>query len=401
MAVEVFAKRLSAAVPAELRKDLVSKLHYAHPLVAKVRLDQEGLELSVELGRAVEEIPPDLEPKLDHIISQVVDNYVPMQSKVYLDRRQVQPAYDGDIQAELEAGGHAFRLGQGQYGFGPLFWGLMAYFDGRFQELGRSLGAREHRYPTLIPARIMHRCQYFTSFPQSISMCCHLPEDIQQIEQFMDEVKEKGVDELEVKNARIENVLSSAVCYHAYHQLEGSTLPPDQDGVSLLCVGKCFRYESGNLTGIERLWDFTMREIVFVGSPGFVQGRREQCLQWVQDLLEELDLCCAVETATDPFFAGDAMKKALFQKALQLKWEVLVRLPHQGRDLAVGSLNLHQDFFGQTFDIKLADGTQASTGCTAFGVERFVLGFLAQYGLDQSRWPDSVREGLAGIKPEL
>jgi len=31
----------------------------------------------------------------------------------------------------------------------------------------------------------------------------------------------------------------------------------------ITAMGKCFRYESSNLSGLERLWDFNMREIVF------------------------------------------------------------------------------------------------------------------------------------------
>ena len=31
-------------------------------------------------------------------------------------------------------------------------------------------------------------------------------------------------------------------------------------------AGHCFRYESRNIRGLERLWDFTMREIIYCGA---------------------------------------------------------------------------------------------------------------------------------------
>ena len=58
------------------------------------------------------------------------------------------------------------------------------------------------------------------------------------------------------------------VCYHVYHRNQGITLP--SEGSVYRVRGKCFRYEASNLRDMTRLWDFTMREVIFVGTEDFV-----------------------------------------------------------------------------------------------------------------------------------
>jgi len=383
------------AVPEEMRKDVRAKLFYAHPLVAAVELAPDGSAATFRLREPVATPPELLGENARKIVTDMVSGFIPIRHKVYFDQRQVTPRHAGDISRELLDGGHIFRLGQGQYGFGPLFSQLMRVFDGMFRAFGAAQGAAEHAFPTLIPVETLHRCDYFTSFPHAVSFVHHLPESIADIERFMVSSTGKDLAHLDFAAARVENVLSPAVCYHVYHSLEGVRLSPAEAGRTFLCKGKCFRYEAGNMTSPERMWDFSMREIVFVGSREFVAAGREASLAWLTDLLTGLGLKCSIETATDPFFAGDAMKKKLFQKSLQLKLEILVDIPSDGHALAVGSQNIHQSFFGNAFHITQDNGEPVHTGCTAFGVERFVLAFLAQYGLDDRHWPECVRAPYA------
>jgi seryl-tRNA synthetase len=159
-------------------------------------------------------------------------------------------------------------------------------------------------------------------------------------------------------------------------------------------VGNCFRYESNNLTSLERLWNFTMREVIFVGSKEFVLDSRETARQRMRRTFEEIGLAYRVESATDPFFIGEFRKQSVFQSAFQLKFEIRARLPFKESTLAVGSYNYHQNFFGRHLNITLPDGSPAHTGCVAFGLERMAYAFLAQHGLEPEGWPEAVREAL-------
>jgi hypothetical protein len=59
-------------------------------------------------------------------------------------------------------------------------------------------------------------------------------------------------------------------------------------------------------------------------------------------------------TASDPFFLPRARGKAQMQRLLGTKFELC--LPD---GLAIASINRHGAFFGDRFDIRLADGSSA------------------------------------------
>ncbi len=54
------------------------------------------------------------------------------------------------------------------------------------------------------------------------------------------------------------------------------------------------------------------------------------------------------------------------------------------------SFNYHQDHFGRTWDLVLADGAPAHTGCVAFGMDRLAVAMFATHGADVDAWPKSV-----------
>ena len=116
------------------------------------------------------------------------------------------------------------------------------------------------------------------------------------------------------------------------------------------------------MTSLERMWNFSMREVIFVGSKDFVLENREQGRQRMQSVYEELGLAYMVESANDPFFVGEFRKQAAFQNAFQLKFEIRAQLPFKDSTIAVGSYNYHQDFFGRHMNITLPDGTAGAYG---------------------------------------
>jgi seryl-tRNA synthetase len=184
-----------------------------------------------------------------------------------------------------------------------------------------------------------------------------------------------------------ECLLSPNVCFHCYGWLAGRDLTAP---LTITACGKCFRYESKNLTGLERLWDFTMREIIFVGPAEWVLAEREKAIEKVLELMERWGLACEIRSANDPFFTDDFATMATYQQAFDLKFELLLPLPYKNKNLAVGSFNSHQDFFGRVFQIT-HQGQTAYTTCVGFGLERLLLAFLAQYGTDRTSWPRQFR----------
>lgn len=80
-------------------------------------------------------------------------------------------------------------------------------------------------------------------------------------------------------------------------------------------------------------------------------------------------------TAEDPFFAPTSRGRALFQRINGLKQELRLAIG-DGDTVAAASFNLHEQFFGEAFDIRLDDGSPAFSACIAFGVERWLLASL-------------------------
>jgi hypothetical protein len=143
-----------------------------------------------------------------------------------------------------------------------------------------------------------------------------------------------------------------------------------------------------------------MREIVFVGSAGWVARQRARAIEALAEQLAEWDLDCVIETANDPFFPTVHTNKAYWQQRSDLKFEMRLGIEPDAdgapRTLACGSLNLHENFFGRTFGIAAADGQPAFTGCVAWGLERWVLAGFTQHGYERDRWPASLRAPIFG-----
>jgi hypothetical protein len=58
-----------------------------------------------------------------------------------------------------------------------------------------------------------------------------------------------------------------------------------------------------------------------------------------------------------------------------------------GRSVAAASFNDHATFFGDAFDIRDGAGAPATSGCVAYGIERWLLAVLVEHGTDPRNWP--------------
>lgn len=391
---------LGRVVDAELAADIEKQAVYVSPSVRglAVRGDGAAVTFTVEEGASVE----DARRKVERFVVDMVQKFRKLSRKVLAShsRRTPRPLERG-VYEELKRRRWVLELGRGQVGLAGPALRLARALDEECSALGvEQFGATEESYPALIPASVLGRCGYFASFPQAVSMVAHLVEDYELIEQF----RKANADspELAVPDVRAlptpEACLVPAVCYHCYQSLEGREL--DASGHVATSCGKCFRYESSNIRGLDRLWDFTMREVIFVGTEAFVAARRQKAIDAVVEQLERWDLDGTIETANDPFFPTTYATKAYWQVRSDLKFELKLAIEPsaagQARSLACGSFNLHESFFGKTFDITAEDGQPAFTGCVGWGLERWVLAGFTQHGFAKDGWPEALRGRVFG-----
>lgn len=382
-------------IPEHLVGEIQSKLAYVDECIREATVAMTGDRIELLLQQPVSsERADELSEKVQRVVRSMAKGAIQPKVQVLEDYLDRPVPYHADPHNELLARRELSQEAEGIYSFGPLLSRLMQFFESLFINLAGSFNAVPYRFPTLIPASYLERVGYFRAFPHSLTFTTHLREDLEIIDQFSlraacDAGKLNTPSE---SFAPVKALLSPAVCYHLYFALADQPLPDGQ--VIATAVGNCFRYESINLASLERLWNFTMREVIFVGSKDFVLQNREIARQRMEQALASLGLAYRVESANDPFFIGEFRKQAAFQSAFQLKFEIRARLPYKSSTLAVGSYNYHQDFFGRHLNITLPDGTPAHTGCVAFGLERMTYAFLAQYGLDTEDWPQPVREAF-------
>ena len=190
--------------------------------------------------------------------------------------------------------------------------------------------------------------------------------------------------------------LNPAACLPCYPTLSGTKL---DEGRTLSWLGRVFRYESRNISGLARLYEFNVRELVFVGNEDRVRRVRQKSLGTIEELASFFDLEVRVQTATDPFFATVAAAKKFWQVSQEVKNEVLIPIVDEkgrSKSLACGSVNLHGNFFGTRFSIEDGDGQPAQTGCVGLGIERWVLACFTQHGFDPRRWPEAVAREIFG-----
>jgi seryl-tRNA synthetase len=392
--VSAFAD-LSTTIPDELVDEFLKRLPYISEGIHNARLLPGAHQVAFELRPGFEGQASLVASRISEVAGKLCLNYRPGNSKTLAKRDRLPSTFHADPHPLLAEQGEIALFGRGRYGFGPKLANLMDYFALRVRQMATKFHAGARSFPSLIGADVLDRCRYLKNFPASLNLISHLREDHNVLQEFARSVRWDG-QQLVCDRAgmsEVECLLSPSVCFHWYMWLRDSELPGPG---AVTAVGKCFRYESSNLTGLERLWDFTMHEIIFVGPADYVLGQRRILVELSAQFLDELGLAYEITTATDPFFVDSYAVQAAYQQGFELKFELLAPLPYSGKKLAVGSINYHQDFFGRSFSIQTA-GETAHTGCIGFGYERLALAFVAQHGVDEQNWPDAVIQGMKAV----
>ena len=101
-------------------------------------------------------------------------------------------------------------------------------------------------------------------------------------------------------------------------------------------------------------------------------------------------MCAKVCVAFDPFIIPKMQKFKKIQKSEELKYEIRLNCSNE-HEISVASFNLHGSAFTSPFNIKIANIDNTVTGCIGFGLERWVIAFISQFGIDINNWPDEIK----------
>jgi hypothetical protein len=288
--------------------------------------------------------------------------------------------------ADVERAGLVTRMGDGTYATNGALADLLSRIDARVGRIGVEVcGAVGARYPALVPTDVLVTAGYIDAFPQFLMTASRFRSDVDGHDSFAADfaAADSAGTFFDRRTQHTGHCLSPTVCYHTYHQFSGRELPAD--GAAITASGEIFRFESRYHRTLERLWNFTMREVVFLGSREMVMETRQRLMDAICRWIDELRLAGEIQVANDPFFSNAT--GVTVQRALKLKYELHLPVV-DGRTVAAGSFNMHGTKFGEAFGITLPGGVPAYSGCIGIGLERFAYAFLCRHGIDPSDWPE-------------
>ena len=235
---------------------------------------------------------------------------------------------------------------------------ILSKVDNHFKNIAVAMGANEYHIPALIGKEVIERCGYFTTFPQHLTPVSHF-EKCEQIN-----ISNKN----SVHNHQICNCglyLTPAACLHLYPMLENSRI----DKKVITTKARVYRYENAEFDGSTRLWDFTVREIVFIGPKEFVVEKLELMKLYTKEFANRLKLDVRISEACDNFYPNKHnLIKMRIQKRNSMKYECITNI--EDKEVAICSYNYHGTHFSKEFNFD--NGGEIVTGCVGYGLERWV-----------------------------
>jgi seryl-tRNA synthetase len=282
---------------------------------------------------------------------------------------------------ESKAPGEAdgiYQISGGLATFGPEMLAIREALEQRILAWAAEIGARPMLFPPLIRARDLSRFDYFLNFPHLAVVASRIRSEV-LAERYAKGGDVDAIPPDDLSAGRY--VLPSAACYNVYLHFEGAVLDAP---CYITTVATCFRNENA-YDELQRLWSFSMREIVCLGPAEAVKEHLRSFKERISSFAAEIGLSLGTQFATDPFYQPQS-STARMQKLFPQKEEFVY-----GGELAIASLNFHRNFFGERCNICMTDGAPVFSGCVAFGLERWFHALLDRYQHN----PERVLEALA------
>ena len=190
------------------REEILKQVAHLSGSLQKPRIDGSKLEFEIEASEA-----NSIKPHAERLCAQIQRSLRALERKVvYRTQAMDRPVFRGA--ASIHDG--IFMAGRGQVIIEDLPLKIFHYFDSALAELERQWDPRELLTPTLIPASVLAKCDYFVSFPNTVTFACHLQPEAVALDRFRARHNGKpSVDgEALADMAPPEACLSPAVCYH-------------------------------------------------------------------------------------------------------------------------------------------------------------------------------------------
>lgn len=324
---------------------------------------------------------------VDDIINQIVDVSHKYVSNKSLD--EVIFCNDIDIKKYQLTHNSVHYFDEGMMSLSDKSLFLYNYFNNKFLDLVRSefsgeCDIVEKLYPVLLPILAYKKTGYLKRTPQYAIFCCSACENMSVLNELekMDDNNYRNI----ITNPTY--ALSPSACFHVYEEYKNCVL---DNNTIVTFIQSVFRNEGRfNFSEYGRMRDYHVREVVFIGDDAFVEKSRERMIRASKRLIKEINVKATITAASDPFILPKMQKYKKIQLIDRSKYELRMAYEEKS-DMSVASYNLHGTAFTSPFNIMVKD-KDTVTGCVGYGLERFVLAFLAQHGENPDKWSETIRE---------
>lgn len=271
-------------VPAFLIKDVLAKLAYIDERVKMAEVSGSGDNIRLIFNSDVSDAEVSaLQLRVASMVHAMADGAFEPDLRV-LEERKSHVRGGPDPMPELLARREVVQEGPGYFVLGPLLTQVVSYVETKLLEVAVDMGAIPFRFPALISPRYLETVQYFKNFPHSLTFATHLRGNLPDVQRFAAEAT-ATTGSVEVDGtvfAPPAAMLAPTVCHHLYLTLSDSELPAE--GLVATASGNCFRYKSINMVSLERVWNFSMREIIFVGGDDHVNARIQEVRERIRPI---------------------------------------------------------------------------------------------------------------------
>ena len=313
--------------------------------------------------------------------------------------------FEGDMtEKAIELGWVKPFPGKGQWFYGPEITALERVLEEIIiKKVVEKLGFQECLFPKLIPITVMEKMKYLEGLPEGMYYASAPKRDPEIFTKFKNDLivnKEVSIDLLKQGLKDPAYVNAAAQCEPFYEFLSHEVIDESELPIKFYDrSGWTYRWEGGGAKGLDRVHEFQRIECVWLSDPEEVTKIRDATLELSHELANDLELEWYTEIGDDPFYLEGRKSD---DRGIEFpdipKYEMRLKVPGREKGVAVVSANVHGTHFVEGFSIKEAHNHRIWTGCTGFGITRWVFGFLSQKGFDKNNWPELVKEKLKDVK---
>lgn len=364
-------------------ENLENNIPYLSENIISFSIDKKNKQINIETKEV------SLEPKVEAQVIQLINKLKPIRSfetKTYFDHLTQEVPCHEDIFKKLINKKDIYEISPGLYSISGLPMQMMESFELQIKKLAKTFAARETLYPISTRVDDLKKAHFFKRTPQHANFISLLSEGSENISDFAKMIETADAKEIYSHFETPTHICRSAICSNSYPSYKNKVFA-ENETIALTTVGRAFRNESKNVTSLERLHEFSMREIIFLGDKDYVAKSLQKCTDWFKNFMLESNLKGVIKTAGDAFYADNLQALQFYQMAEQSKLEFRLVNPFSGREISCGSINSHGNHFSKSYDMKLSSGGFAFSGCVGFGYERTIFLVLSQYGLNPQAWP--------------